>query len=109
MDSSSTCHPDRFWLLTSACLSVVYGLIQRRYGRWNGQPPNDRTTRPWLRSDSDRKVGAPRESTARPQTGDRSGLLATQIGGHVVRPPRVGPTLVGRLTCRVRVTCSGLS
>jgi hypothetical protein len=41
------------------------------------------------------EIGAPRESTARPQTGDRSGLLATQIGGHVVRPPQ-GWADVGR-------------
>src|SRR5215216_4322890 len=88
--SSSRCQPGRSWLLRSAGSSIQCAPDLPRYGKgndhWNDQPANDRTTRREPEGSHDRKVGVPRESTARPQTGERSGLLATQIGGHVVRP-----------------------
>ena len=59
--------------------------------------------------DSDRKVGIPGEST-RP---DRRPVTAQELPTPIRmarRPafPSVGPTLVGRPTCRVHVTCSTL-
>src|SRR5215216_6493888 len=55
------------------------------------------------------EIGAPENPPPDRRPVTPQGSFRPKSEGTSSGLPRVGPTLVGRLTCRVRVTCSGLS